>query len=81
MTAAFGLDAFQLDALTTETEEGVPSARIAIDHMFKAGTDLEGLVCASDSLALGAMMAVVVLVSLFCTAALPETKGTVLQSQ
>jgi DNA-binding LacI/PurR family transcriptional regulator len=58
MTAALGLDAFELDALTTETEEGVPSARIAIDHMFKAGTDLEGLVCASDSLALGAMMAV-----------------------
>lgn len=47
-----------LAALTTTAEEGVPSARIAIEQLFRAGTDLEGLVCASDSLALGAMMAV-----------------------
>lgn len=44
--------------LVTETEEGVPTARVAIEELFKNGTDLEALVCASDSLALGAMMAV-----------------------
>lgn len=64
MTAALGTapDA----ALVTETEEGVPTARVAIERIFAGGTDpstgsgqrLEALVCASDSLALGAMMAV-----------------------
>jgi DNA-binding LacI/PurR family transcriptional regulator len=56
MTEAFG--AQDLGALATATEEGVPSARIAIERQLRDGTDLEGLVCASDSLALGAMMAV-----------------------
>ncbi len=56
MTDAFG--AIDLAALTTVAEEGVPSARIAIESLFRHGTELEGLVCASDSLALGAMMAV-----------------------
>lgn len=64
MTDAFG--PADRDDLVTVTEEGVPSARIAIERLFRDGTDpstgsgrrLEGLVCASDSLALGAMMAV-----------------------
>jgi DNA-binding LacI/PurR family transcriptional regulator len=46
------------DDLVTTAEEGVPAARIAIEKLLAAGTDLEALVCASDSLALGAMMAV-----------------------
>jgi len=46
------------EGLVTETEEGVPTARVAIEQLFAGGTDLEALVCASDSLALGAMMAV-----------------------
>ncbi len=64
MTEAFG--SVDLAPLTTAAEEGVPSARIAIERLFRDGPDpstgsgqrLEGLVCASDSLALGAMMAV-----------------------
>lgn len=56
MTEAFGdLD---LTSLAIATQEGVPSARIAVERLLRDGTDLEGLVCASDSLALGAMMAV-----------------------
>jgi DNA-binding LacI/PurR family transcriptional regulator len=58
MTEAFGLDADALSALTTATEEGVPTGRIAIERLLAAGSDLEALVCASDSLGLGAMMAV-----------------------
>lgn len=58
MADAFALGADDLAALTTAAEEGVPSARIAVEELFRAGTDLEALVCASDSLALGAMMAV-----------------------
>ncbi len=56
MTDAFG--PAERDDLVTVAEEGVPSARIAIERLFRDGTGLEGLVCASDSLALGAMMAV-----------------------
>ena len=55
MTAAFGSASADL---VTATEEGVPMARVAIENLFRDGTDLEALVCASDSLALGAMMAV-----------------------
>ena len=57
MAEAFGLGPEDLAALTTTTTEGVARARIAIEALFHAGTELEGLVCASDSLALGAMMA------------------------
>ncbi len=52
------------DDLVTTAEEGVAPARVAIERLLGAagpGTGaapLEGLVCASDSLALGAMMAV-----------------------
>ena len=56
MTDAFG--PADRAAFVTSAEEGVPSARIAIERLFREGTELEGLVCASDSLALGAMMAV-----------------------
>ena len=52
------------DALVTE--DGVAAARIAVEQVLRADNDpsttsggrLEGLVCASDTLALGAMMAV-----------------------
>ena len=58
MTEHFGSTPAELAALTTATEEGVPSARIAIERLVRGGADVDGLVCASDSLALGAMMAV-----------------------
>lgn len=58
MAAAFGLGPVDLGALTLEVEEGVPSARIAVERLLASGSDLEALVCASDSLGLGAMMAV-----------------------
>lgn len=58
MTAAQGLDAAALAQLVTVAEEGVPSGRIAVEQLLAAGSDLEALVCASDSLGLGAMMAV-----------------------
>jgi DNA-binding LacI/PurR family transcriptional regulator len=56
MSAA--LPGTDLPALVTTAEEGVPTARIAIENLLRGGTDLEALVCVSDSLALGAMMAV-----------------------
>lgn len=56
MTHAFGEPG--LGSLITETEEGVPTARMAIESLLRDGAGLEALVCVSDSLALGAMMAV-----------------------
>lgn len=47
-----------LASLATATEEGVPTARIAVERLLREDPGLEALVCASDSLALGAMMAV-----------------------
>lgn len=58
MTERFGLDAAQLDALTIVNDESVPTARRAMEHLLTTDHGLEALVCASDSLALGAMMAV-----------------------
>lgn len=58
MTEAFGLDAGELGRLTTSIEESVPQARRAVEELIAQGSDLEALVCVSDSLALGAMMAV-----------------------
>jgi DNA-binding LacI/PurR family transcriptional regulator len=49
----------------TQTDEGVPTAHIAVERMLRDGTDLEALVCASGALALGATMAV-------CEAGLPH---------
>jgi DNA-binding LacI/PurR family transcriptional regulator len=51
-------DHHELGELSIETEESVPSARRLIESLFTAGHRLDALVCASDSLALGAMMAV-----------------------
>jgi len=58
MTTTFGLNATELGALALETDEGVPLARRAIESLIRDGMELEALVCASDSLALGALMAV-----------------------
>jgi DNA-binding LacI/PurR family transcriptional regulator len=58
MASAFGSDAAEFADLATETQEGVPTARRAIEELVRSRSDLEALVCASDSLALGAMMAV-----------------------
>lgn len=48
----------ELDSLVLETEESVPSARRLVESLFAGDHGLDALVCASDSLALGAMMAV-----------------------
>ncbi|MEO5921196.1 MAG: LacI family DNA-binding transcriptional regulator [Pseudolysinimonas sp.] len=58
MIETFGSTPGDLAALAMSTEEGVPTARVAIEQRLRNGSDLEALVCASDSLALGAMMAV-----------------------
>lgn len=59
MTEEFGLSTAELDALTTRTEEGVPYARRIVEGLFQRDDHgLDALVCVSDSLALGAMMAV-----------------------
>jgi len=58
MTERFGLTEAQLDTMTIVNEESVPSARRAMEGILTTDFDLEALVCASDSLALGAMMAV-----------------------
>ena len=52
------LDENEFDALSIVCTEGVPYARRAIEELFAGDHELEGLVCVSDSLALGAMMAV-----------------------
>ena len=48
----------ELGSLVLETEESVPSARRLVEELFRGDHRLDALVCASDSLALGAMMAV-----------------------
>jgi DNA-binding LacI/PurR family transcriptional regulator len=53
-----GLPAADLEALMFVNDESVPTARRAMEELLKADFTLQGLVCASDSLALGAMMAV-----------------------
>lgn len=58
MTEAFGLDGAALDALALTTHEAVPDARRVVEQLMASSTDLDALVCVSDSLALGAMMAV-----------------------
>ena len=57
MSERFGHSPDQLDSLTTRIEESVPQARRAIESIAAADT-LDAIVCVSDSLALGAMMAV-----------------------
>lgn len=58
MTGEFGFSPEELEGLTTATHDGVPNAREAIEQMLDGPGAPEALVCASDSLALGAMMAV-----------------------
>lgn len=58
MIERFGLSAAELDGLALASEESVPTSRRLIEGVFATDHGLEGLVCVSDSLALGAMMAV-----------------------
>ncbi len=57
MAETFGLGALRLEALTTRTEESVSQARRHMERLI-AEDSLDALVCVSDSLALGALMAV-----------------------
>jgi len=57
MIEAFGLSEDELEALTVRIEDRVPQARRAMEELVAADT-VDALVCVSDSLALGAMMAV-----------------------
>lgn len=47
-----------LDEFAEETVEAVAAARVAVERLLASGAELDGLVCVSDSVALGAMMAV-----------------------
>ena len=58
MQDQLGADNRDLATLATATEEGVPTARRLVEELFAGDHGLDALVCASDSLALGAMMAV-----------------------
>ena len=58
MADRFGLTDAELDALTITTIESVPTARRRIENLLATDFAFDALVCASDSLALGAMMAV-----------------------
>ncbi len=58
MQDQLGADNRDLASLATATEEGVPTARRLVEELFAGDHGLDALVCASDSLALGAMMAV-----------------------
>ena len=65
MAASFGSDEAELSSLSWESDEGVRQGRVVVEQLLAgagadAGSDapIDGLVCASDSLALGAMMAV-----------------------
>ncbi len=52
------LAAAGLDRLSAETTEAVAPARLAVERWLEEDPELEALVCVSDSVALGAMMAV-----------------------
>jgi DNA-binding LacI/PurR family transcriptional regulator len=59
MRAAFpGIADAELAELSFETVEAVAAARVAVERHLADGLELEALVCVSDSVALGAMMAV-----------------------
>ncbi|MEJ3403642.1 LacI family DNA-binding transcriptional regulator [Rathayibacter sp. YIM 133350] len=53
-----GVSADEVAALNWRTDERVPSARQLVERLLAEKTDVEAFVCVSDSLALGAMMAV-----------------------
>jgi DNA-binding LacI/PurR family transcriptional regulator len=52
-----GLAASELDALQVQAEDGVSQGRQALAALIARGVDFDGVVCASDSLALGALLA------------------------
>ena len=58
MDSHFGADAVRDGELTWSTEESVSEARRLVERLMVNDPTLEALVCVSDSLALGAMMAV-----------------------
>lgn len=58
MRENFGLSDGRLDAMTIVNTDSVPAARRAMEQLLQTDFDLEALVCSSDSLALGALMAV-----------------------
>ncbi|GAA4267227.1 LacI family DNA-binding transcriptional regulator [Frondihabitans peucedani] len=51
-----GLSEVELDALEVTSEDAVPLASEAVRALVARGTAFDGLVCASDTLALGALM-------------------------
>lgn len=58
MSEEFGLAERDLEPLVKRTDEGVPQARRLVEELFTRDHGLDALVCVSDSIALGAMMAV-----------------------
>jgi len=58
MASAARLSPAELARIAIETVESVPRARVAVENLLRAEPGIEALVCSSDSLALGAMMAV-----------------------
>jgi len=52
-----GLAASELDSLQLQAEDGVSQGREAIAALIASGVQFDGIVCASDSLALGALLA------------------------
>lgn len=58
MSDEFGFSPDHLALLFAATDDGVPNARQAVERMLERADAPEALVCASDSLGLGAMMAV-----------------------
>lgn len=58
MTEELGFAPDDLEGLTATSDDAVPNARQAVERMLQGPDAPEALVCASDSLGLGAMMAV-----------------------
>lgn len=58
MRERFGLDADGVARLSLTADESVPAGRRVMERVLAEGPELDGLVCASDSLAVGALMAV-----------------------
>jgi DNA-binding LacI/PurR family transcriptional regulator len=57
MTGAGVLAPRDLAALDLVTEDSVPLATEVVQRLLRDGVEVDGIVCASDSLALGALMA------------------------
>ena len=55
--AGTSLGNHELDALAITAEDGVSQGREALEHLLASGVVVDGVVCASDSLALGAVLA------------------------